>query len=211
MFLVISSCPAAGFDRNSAGAAQEASIQKQRASVKGQEAAASSMRRSVLATPLPVPASDTACERAPVLRVLEIVDEGAKRSGLDAELVQAVVRKESGYDTCATSAKGAQGLMQLTPSVQMQFAVIDPYDPKQNIAAGTRFLKQLVDQYGGDLRLALGAYNAGPSSIAHWGGIPPFPETNNYITSILSKLDKKRAYGAEPSDWRIDVRQRRFR
>jgi len=191
VFLLISSCPAADSDRRSAGTAQEASIQKQRASAKAQEAAVSSKQRWVLMTAVPVPASDTSCERAPVLRVREIVVEGAKRSGLDAELVQAVVRKESGYDTCATSAKGAQGLMQLMPSVQMQFGVIDPYDPKQNIAAGTRFLKQLVERYGGDLRLALGAYNAGASSIEHWGGIPPFPETTDYVTSILSELDRK--------------------
>ena len=119
------------------------------------------------------------------------MDEGARQSGLDAALVRAVVRKESAYDSCATSIKGAQGLMQLMPSVQLQFGVTDPYDPRQNVDAGTRLLKQLLEQYGGDLARALGAYNAGPAQVEKWGGVPPIPETRQYVEGILSELAGK--------------------
>ena len=123
--------------------------------------------------------------------IRDIVDEGAKLSGLDTDLVRAVVRRESAYNPWATSNKGAQGLMQLMPSVQAQFGVTDPYDPKQNVAAGTRLLKQLLDQFDGDLPRALGAYNAGPTRVEQWGGVPPFPETMQYVSGILSDIGKK--------------------
>jgi Predicted soluble lytic transglycosylase fused to an ABC-type amino acid-binding protein len=88
-------------------------------------------------------------------------------------------------------AKGAQGLMQLMPSVQQQFGVTDPYDPKQNVSAGTRLLKQLLGQFGGDVPLALGAYNAGAGRVEQYGGVPPFPETVGYVSGILSDMGKK--------------------
>jgi soluble lytic murein transglycosylase-like protein len=69
--------------------------------------------------------------------------------------------------------------------------VTDPYDPKQNVGAGTRLLKQLLEQFDGDLPRALGAYNAGPARVEQWGGVPPFPETMQYVTGILSELGKK--------------------
>ena len=77
------------------------------------------------------------------------------------------------------------------PSVQMQFGVTNPYDPRQNVDAGTRLLKQLIDQYGGDLTRALGAYNAGPARIEQFGGVPPYPETLNYVSGILDDLTPK--------------------
>jgi soluble lytic murein transglycosylase-like protein len=127
---------------------------------------------------------------AEVGKIRDIVDEGARQSGLDASLVRAVVRKESGYNPCATSSKGAQGLMQLMPAVQTQFGVTNPYDPQQNVTAGTRLLKQLLDQYGGDLARALGAYNAGPARVDQFGGVPPFPETIHYVDSIMNDVRK---------------------
>jgi soluble lytic murein transglycosylase-like protein len=160
--------------------AQEASIEKQRVSVRAQRAAAVAQDPSFFATAEIVPE-----------KIREIVDEGANQSGLNTDLVRAVVHKESGYDPWATSTKGAQGLMQLMPSVQRQFGVTDPYDPKQNVAAGTRLLKQLLEQFDGDVPRALGAYNAGPAQVDQWGGVPPFPETMRYVTGILSELGKK--------------------
>jgi len=116
------------------------------------------------------------------------VGDGARQSGLDASLVRAVVRKESDYDSCATSVKGAQALLQLMQPAQTQFGVTDPHDPRQNISAGTKLLKQLLEQYGGDLSRALGAYNAGPAQVEKWGGVPQIPETRQYVGDILSDL-----------------------
>ena len=119
------------------------------------------------------------------------MDEGARRTGLSTDLVQAVVRKESGYNPCATSSKGAQGLMQLMPSVQAQFGVTNPFDPQQNVGAGTRLLKQLLDLYRGDVMRALAAYNAGAARVDQFGGVPPFPETEHYVSGILGDLPVK--------------------
>jgi soluble lytic murein transglycosylase-like protein len=168
--------------------------EKQRASVRVQEAAAAARNASFFSTSAPSPGMlvpENACEPTPAAKIREIVDEGARQSGLDADVVRAVVRKESAFNPCATSLKGAQGLMQLMPSVQMQFGVKNPYDPLQNVDAGTRLLKQLLGQYGGDLARALGAYNAGPARVEQWGGIPPFPETTRYVEGILSDLSTK--------------------
>jgi soluble lytic murein transglycosylase-like protein len=175
-----------GSDSSAARAAQEASVGKQRASVRAQQIAAIVQDPSFFMTAIHDPAPEVSPEK-----IREIVDEGAKQSGLDTALVRAVVRQESAYNPWATSTKGAQGLMQLMPSVQAQFGVTDPYDPKQNVGAGTRLLKQLLDQFDGDLPRALGAYNAGSARVEQWGGVPPFPETMQYVTGILSELGKK--------------------
>src|SRR5205814_1666101 len=142
------------------------------------------------AAELAAPEPESDCAGAVVGEIRDIVDAGAARAGLEADLVRAVVKKESAYNPCATSNKGAQGLMQLMPSVQTQFGVTNPYDPQQNVAAGTKLLKQLLDQYGGDLAKALGAYNAGSARVDHFGGVPPFPETIRYVDSILNDVRK---------------------
>jgi soluble lytic murein transglycosylase-like protein len=165
-------------------ALQRASIEKQTASVRAQSAAVRSPERPV------EPPRALPCDRAEAAEIREIVDEGARRAGLDRELVRAVVRRESAYDPCATSPAGAQGLMQLMPAAQAHFGVADPYDPRQNVEAGTKFLKSLLEAYKGDLSLALGAYNAGPGRVEQYGGVPPFPETMRYVSEILSRLPK---------------------
>jgi soluble lytic murein transglycosylase-like protein len=91
---------------------------------------------------------------------------------------------------CAISAKGAQGLMQLMPDTAQQLAVLDVFDPKENIEAGAKYLKQLIDKYKGDLKLALGAYNAGPTTVDQAGGIPDIQETKDYVEAILKRLAK---------------------
>jgi hypothetical protein len=189
--LLMSVCRGSESTYNAARAAQEASVEKQRASVRSQQAAAVAQNPSFFVSNLPEPGPEIVRELIPPEEIRDIVDEGARQSGLDADLVRAVVRRESAYNPWATSNKGAQGLMQLMPSVQAQFGVTDPYDPKQNVAAGTRLLKQLLDQFGGDLPRALGAYNAGPARVEQWGGVPPFPETMQYVTGILSEIGKK--------------------
>jgi soluble lytic murein transglycosylase-like protein len=189
--VVMSICRGSDSTHSAARAAQEASIEKQRASVRAQHTAAVAQNPSFFVSNLREPGPEIVRELVPPEKIREIVDEGAKQSGLDADLVRAVVKRESAYNPWATSTKGAQGLMQLMPSVQAQFGVTDPYDPKQNVGAGTRLLKQLLDQFDGDLPRALGAYNAGPTRVEQWGGVPPFPETMQYVTGILSELGKK--------------------
>ena len=187
VFLLMGVSRAADSGYSAARALQEASIEKQRTAVRIQAAAAVAQNPAFFEkTALVLPDFD--CERAPAGKIHRIVDDGARRSGLDEDLVRAVVQKESAYNPCATSRKGAQGLMQLMPSVQAQFGVTNPYDPRQNVDAGTRLLKQLIDQYGGDLSRALAAYNAGPARVEQWGGVPPIPETMQYVEGILGEL-----------------------
>jgi soluble lytic murein transglycosylase-like protein len=189
---------AADADYSAARAQQLASVLQQRASARAQAAAVASQRPATYVSSSSTQmarwtqaVSDIPCVSPSVGQIRDIVDDGARRTGLDANLVHAVVRKESAYNPCATSIKGAQGLMQLMPSVQLQFGVTNPYDPRQNVDAGTRLLKQLIDQYGGDLTRALGAYNAGPGRIEQFGGVPPYPETMHYVSGILEDLTQK--------------------
>jgi hypothetical protein len=120
-----------------------------------------------------------------------LIEENAKRQSVRADLLRAVIGQESGSRPCAVSPKGAQGLMQLMPAVAEQFGVHDPLDPKQNVEAGTKLLKQLLTKYNGDMRLALSAYNAGPERVDRERGVPQIPETINYVTDILSKLPRQ--------------------
>ena len=183
-------------DQRQSRALQLASAEKQKASVRIQKAVIAEQHPSVFLASSRQPSwmdaiADIPCEPSSPAEIREIIDQGAQRTGLDTKLVHAVVRKESAYNPCATSSKGAQGLMQLMPVTQLQFGVTNPYDPKQNVEAGAKLLKQLLDQYGGDLAKALSAYNAGPTRVEQYGGVPPFPETINYVSGILDDLSPK--------------------
>ena len=120
------------------------------------------------------------------------IAEAATREGLTPELLRAIIAKESAFRPCAVSNRGAEGLMQLMPATQAQFGVSNPFDPKQNIEAGAKFLRQLLDRYGGDLATALGAYNAGPARVDQFKGIPPIPETINYVSDVMKKIQPVR-------------------
>ena len=117
-----------------------------------------------------------------------LIDDAAKREDLKPGLLRAVVQKESAGRPCAVSPKGAQGLMQIMPATAADLNLSDPFDPKQNIDAGARFLKQLLTKYSGDLSLALGAYNAGAGRVDKEGGVPQITETQDYVADILTKI-----------------------
>jgi soluble lytic murein transglycosylase-like protein len=130
-----------------------------------------------------------ACERIPEAQLDAYLEEIAAREGFTPDLLRAVISKESAYYPCAISSKGAQGLMQLTPATAAGLGVSDPFDPKENIDGGARYLAELLTRYHGDLPLALGAYNAGPSVVDTYQGIPPYPETIDYVSDILDRLN----------------------
>lgn len=116
-----------------------------------------------------------------------LIDRLAEHHGVDTQLAHAVVRVESNYDSRAVSPKGAMGLMQLMPATARQYAVDDPFDPAQNLAAGLQHLRLLLDRFGkGKVSLALAAYNAGEGAVSRYRGIPPFRETQEYVRRILT-------------------------
>jgi len=122
------------------------------------------------------------------------IEAAARRSRLPAELVHAVVRVESAYRSEAVSSKGAMGLMQLMPATARRFGVSDAHDARQNLDAGTRYLRTLLDQFEKDLRLALAAYNAGESAVSRYGNkVPPFPETRDYVEKVITLYNRNRA------------------
>lgn len=115
-----------------------------------------------------------------------IINSCASEFGVDKSLVKAVIHAESGYNPNAVSPKGAAGLMQLMPGTAHGLKVVDSFNPSENIRGGVRYLRFLLDTFKGDVTLALAAYNAGLSRVAKYGGVPPYNETRNYVSKVLS-------------------------
>jgi soluble lytic murein transglycosylase-like protein len=114
-----------------------------------------------------------------------LIRQHADQQGIRPDLVRAVIQVESGFNPRAVSPKGAMGLMQLMPATAAQFGVIDPFNPIENIRAGVRYLRQLLDRYNKNEQLALAAYNAGPGAVDKYGSkVPPYKETQNYVQKI---------------------------
>lgn len=113
-----------------------------------------------------------------------LIEETARRHGVPPALVKAVVKAESNFQRHAVSSKGAQGLMQLMPATAAELGVQDAFDPAENIGAGTRYLRAMIDRFG-DWELALAAYNAGPGTVDEYGGVPPYRETRQYVERVL--------------------------
>lgn len=119
-----------------------------------------------------------------------IIREAAKTHGVDPRLITAVARRESGLNGRAVSKKGAEGLMQLMPQTARFLGVADSFDPRQNVLAGTRYLRMLLDTFRGDLDLALAAYNAGPGAVERHRGIPPYRETRSYVAAVRATYER---------------------
>ncbi len=116
------------------------------------------------------------------------IEAAARRYRLDPALVAAVALVESSFEAEARSPRGALGIMQLMPGTARELALRDPLDPRENIEGGARWLRRLLDRFGGDLELALAAYNAGEGAVLEHGGVPPFPETRSYLEKVRSAL-----------------------
>lgn len=146
------------------------------------EVAAAPVQATLRGTAQPLVSDDTLAKRP----FAEMIASAASAFAVDARLIHAVIEQESNYQARARSKKGARGLMQLMPGTARQYGVRNSYDPKANIDAGVRHLKDLLSRF--DLPMALAAYNAGEGTIQRYGGLPPYPETQNYVRSILRRL-----------------------
>jgi hypothetical protein len=134
-------------------------------------------------------------EMARVLRspeLLAMVDEIAKASNVDPFLARAIIQAESAFNYKARSRVGALGLMQLMPATAERFGVVDPFDPRQNISGGTKYLRWLLDYYKGDVTKTIAAYNAGEGAVDRHNGIPPFRETRAYVPKVMDLYTGKR-------------------
>ncbi len=125
----------------------------------------------------------------------DIIRHYASSYRLEEALVKAVIKAESNYNPTAVSNKGARGLMQLIPETARLMRVNDPFDPMQNIRGGSNYLRLMLDQFNGNLDLAIAAYNAGPTAVQRHGGIPPFEETQTYVQRVRRYLDLYRRAG----------------
>jgi hypothetical protein len=141
-----------------------------------------------------------------------LIERAAEQHGVSAALIEAVIHVESNYRPQAVSPKGARGLMQLMPETAARFEVTDVFDPEQNIRAGTRYLAWLLELFGNDVQLACAAYNAGEKAVLRFGGVPPYPETQEYVRRVTDRLARtssqdaaRTSAGAAPTPKRIDI------
>jgi soluble lytic murein transglycosylase-like protein len=122
----------------------------------------------------------------------EFIREASREYRVDAVLIRSVMQMESAFDAMAVSPAGALGLMQLMPEVAAEMGVEDPFDPRQNIMGGAKYLRRLLDLHRGRVRLALASYNAGAGNVTQYGGVPPFPETQRYVKEVTRLVKSSR-------------------
>lgn len=118
-----------------------------------------------------------------------LIDQAASRNGLDPAILHGLIQQESGFDPSATSSAGAAGLTQLMPGTASSLGVANPMNPAESIEGGARYLGQLMTQFGGNAEDALAAYNAGPGAVQQYGGVPPYSETQSYVSKVLANAE----------------------
>ncbi|MGA2039838.1 MAG: lytic transglycosylase domain-containing protein [Bryobacteraceae bacterium] len=180
---------------------QQAAIAQQRAAIRKQAENLGLWLMPLDGKPPPETAEPPDCDPMDDTLVNPLIEDVAKRQSLDPKLLRAMIGQESAFRPCAVSVKGAEGLMQLMPETAAELGVADPFDPKQNLDGGARFLKQLLEKYKGDLPQALGAYNAGPKTVDGSAGVSDLLGTRGYVDAILAKAGLKPAEpAAMPAD-----------
>src|ERR1039458_5753246 len=172
-------------------------MERQRAPIAIQRLAVKKRRDSVVPWMLATPRNEAAlgsegaaedCDPMGDPELTPLIASAAQQHRVEPKLLRGVIEQESGFHACAISAKGAMGLMQLMPATVQRFNVDDVFDPKQNIDAGATYLRQLLDKYNDDIKLALAAYNAGPNSVDLTGGIPDIKETRDYVEAVIKTI-----------------------
>ncbi|HBW47369.1 TPA: hypothetical protein DEF17_05500 [bacterium] len=131
--------------------------------------------------------SSTPTQNAPE-NIKPLIEAAAAKYNISPQVIESMARHESSFNPRAVSPKGAMGIMQIMPDTQNMLGVTDPFDPAQSIDGGAKYLRMMLDRFGGDMPKALAAYNAGPDSVSRYNGIPPYQETRNYVGKILSDI-----------------------
>ena len=152
------------------------------------------------------PAEMTEPQGSPEERIRSAVQQAAQKYNLPPALIFAFIKQESGFKPNAKSWCGAQGLMQLMPGTAKDLGVKDAWNIEQNIEGGSKYIRQMLDQFGGDLKKAIAAYNAGPGAVQRYGGTPPFKETQQYVPAVMAHYEKFNGGPVNftiPSDYRV--------
>lgn len=157
-----------------------------------EEAPPAAVTAAKLRQPAPAATRVAGFPARPNTDLSDVVNEASGRYRLDPDLVNSVIKAESGFHVRAVSPKGAQGLMQLMPGTASQLGVPNAFDPQANVDGGTRYLRELLERYNFDLVKALAAYNAGPLRVEQFGGVPPYYETRAYVARIVKDFNKKK-------------------
>jgi soluble lytic murein transglycosylase-like protein len=139
-------------------------------------------------------AASPAVARTPRGEIERLVKLSAAEYGVDPALIEAIIERESAFDSNAISGAGARGLMQLMPQTAAGLGVTDSYDAAQNVAGGTRYLRSLLDRFG-NVELAVAAYNAGPEAVRRYGGVPPYEETKSYVRNVMVSYARRSQVG----------------
>jgi soluble lytic murein transglycosylase-like protein len=169
----------------------QSAMEKQRASIALQRETVRKQMEMAVRSQEPPSDDDTPAADCPPIadpELTPLIETAAKQYQVEPKLIRSVIEQESTFHACAISPKGAKGLMQLMPATIDQFKVGDAFDPQQNIEAGTTYLRQLLDKYKGDLKLALAAYNSGPATVDKTGAIPDIKETQDYVEGVMKKM-----------------------